>query len=134
MPRQKKIFSENDVEYEISNWIRFCRSGPWPHPTPKTHCGSLESFYISDELWPDDEVKPIPVHLESAKIVQEIYDSSEFLVRKVLQAEYLSPWNYTRIQLGADGAARFLKISRAAYDNSLLLFKSLIKKKFREIF
>ncbi len=130
MPKQKRMFSENDVEYEISNWIRFCRSGPWPHPTPKTHCGSLESFYVSEELWPDDEDRPIPYNLENAKIVQTIYDASDFTVRKVLQAEYLSPWDYKRPQFGVEGAAKFLNISKTKYEASINLFKSLIKKKF----
>ena len=81
----------NAVHQELINWSRWCWRGPWPHPLPPEHCGSLESQYRPPPDWnPDDP--PIPPRIRpnerNARIVQAVYDSLEMDARLVLKAEY----------------------------------------------
>jgi hypothetical protein len=126
------------VDHELHNWARWCNSGPMPHPTPwecMGQCCSLEGGYLSPEQTGpsdlDDLRKPLPIHAENAKVVQRVFDVSIYIERKVLQAEYLSPWQYARYSSGIGAAARRLKLSTPAYETILANLKQRVEKAFR---
>jgi hypothetical protein len=124
---------ENWIEHEIKNWVRYCWSGAMPHPVPwesMGRCLSGEGKYVRDAEAGSAEQAAIPVHMDNAKKVQEAFDAFAFGERKVLRAEYLSPWDYGRYKGGIEGAARRLEISVGAYETVLLRFKNKIQRVF----
>ena len=119
---------KNDwLEYELQNWARWCRSGPEPGPVEPNRCG-LD--YLQDSRYADEDEKPPPIHIDNAKRVQLIFDASIKIERKVLQAEYVSPWQYARYSGGIGAAARRLEISAAAYETHLACVKRRVERAF----
>lgn len=78
------------VHEELLNWSRWCWAGEWPHPLPRTHCGSLESQYRALDWNPDDAPPPLPIrpNERNARRVQKVYDDLEGFGRLVLKSEY----------------------------------------------
>lgn len=94
-----------------------------------SRCG-LE--YLQDTRPSDDgdDDKPPPIHIERAQVVQRVFDCSMTIERKVLQAEYVSPWQYARYSDGISAAARRLKISPPAYETILASIKRRVERAF----
>jgi hypothetical protein len=107
------------VEAEFRNWARWCNLG-----------GTNLPWGVSAECLFDEDEAPIPIHEESAKRVQKIFDSAIFIERKVLQAEYLSPWRYSRNN-GIAAAARVLELSAPAYETILTSMKRCVERAFQ---
>ncbi|MDM0024093.1 hypothetical protein [Variovorax saccharolyticus] len=83
----------NAIHDELLNWARWCNLGAWPHPLPRTQCGSLEGDYrppaweaLDDEEPPPP--KPIRPNERHARRVQEAWESLEGFPRLVLKSEY----------------------------------------------
>jgi hypothetical protein len=123
------MVSKDWIEQELNNWARWCRSGPEPGPVEPDHCGLqyLQERASEEETDPN---KPPPIHVEHAQIVQRVFDSSIKTERKVMQAEYVSPWQYARYSGGIAAAARRLDISTAAYETHLTCIKRRIERAF----
>jgi hypothetical protein len=92
---------------------------------------------IPDGTWADEEEKPVPVHEENAKRVQTVFDAAIAIERKVLQAEYLSPWQYARFSGGISAAVRRIneldpdiKISVTGYETVLASVKRRVERVF----
>ena len=119
----------DSVHHELLNWSRWCWTGEWPHPLPRTVCGSLESGYRSPPDWnPDDPPQPTPIQPNAinAKRVQAIYDGLGELGRKVLKAEY--PCH--REHAGRQGAAFMIGISVSTYEHELRIATNKIEAEF----
>jgi hypothetical protein len=86
--------------------------------------------YLQDSRYADEDEKPPPIHIDNAKRVQLIFDASIKIERKVLQAEYVSPWQYARYSGGIGAAARRLEISAAAYETHLACVKRRVERAF----
>ncbi|WP_321905144.1 hypothetical protein [Paraburkholderia tropica] len=126
--------SGNWVDAELRNWSRWANAGPTPHP--RLPGSFLGSWVIPDGAWADEE-KPIPIHEENAKRVQAVFDSAITIERKVLQAEYLSPWQYARFSGGVSAAVRrineldpSIKISVTGYETVLASIKRRVERIF----
>lgn len=83
------------IHEELLNWSRWCNLGAWPHPLPRTQCGSLEGDYRAPPEWDTDlEEAPPPARIRpnerQARRVQEAWESleKESLPRLVLRDEY----------------------------------------------
>ncbi|BBE09449.1 Uncharacterized protein MCB1EB_1545 [Mycoavidus cysteinexigens] len=107
------------VEYEIQNWVRWCWSGPWPHPLPPTQCASAERYYRAPSDLGEAETSLPPPYAPNAKIVQRAYVAMLKQEQHVMKAEYINPWESGRIHYGRTGAARRLKMSLATYETIL---------------
>ncbi|MBB5508139.1 hypothetical protein [Paraburkholderia atlantica] len=119
----------NWIDHELKNWGRWCNSGPSDEPQAPGSC--LGNLYIRDELTrsADDDAPP-PIHEENAKRVQKVFDVAATLERKVMQAEYLSPWRYGRYSGGVAAAARALEISTPSYETILTVVKRRVERVF----
>jgi hypothetical protein len=121
--------NENWVDHELKNWSRWCNSGAMPHPYPFP--GScLDGLCVPELLTDAGEDLPPPIHEENAKKVQKVFDVAVFIERKVMQAEYLSPWKYGRYSGGIAAAARALDISPPSYETILTVVKRRVEQVF----
>lgn len=123
------------LEHELRNWARWCRSGPEPGPVEPSRCG-LD--YLQDERYSDADDKPPPIHIDNAKLVQRVFDSSIKIEKKVLQAEYVSPWQYDRYSGGISAAVLKLKkdipglsLSESGYEMILASMKRRVERAFQ---
>lgn len=114
------------IDYELKNWSRWCNQG-----------GAILPWGVSAIVLFDEDEAPIPIHEENAKRVQVVFDSSMPVERKVLQAEYLSPFRYRR-NIGIDAAILRLKqdmpelsLSVTGYETILASVKRRVEKVFR---
>lgn len=117
------------LEHELRNWSRWCNSGPFPHP--RLPGSFLESWLIPDTLAGANDDRPPPIHEENAKKVQTVFDSAIPIERKVMQSEWLSPWQYGRFSGGISAAARKLEISVASYETVLRSVKRRVERVFQ---
>lgn len=120
------------VHEELLNWSRWCWQGDWPHPLPRTHCGSLESQYRAPPDWnPDDEPLPPPIrpNVRHARIVQVQYDRMPEDERRVLKAEYPARLESGRTQGRAVAAVR-LGMPIWAYENNLRIAVNKVEAAF----
>lgn len=106
------------VEHEFRNWARWANVG-----------AAILPWGVSAVVLFDENDSPPPIHEENAKRVQKVFDSAIFIERKVLQAEYLSPWKYSRHN-GVDAAARSLKLSTPAYETILTCLRGRVQRAF----
>lgn len=119
---------KNDwLEFELRNWARWCNSGQMPGP----------SLGVDPRCFFDENDTLAPIHEDNAKIVQRIFDSSILVERKVLQAEYLSPWRYARYSSGIAAAVRRInaiepnvKLSVMGYETILASMKRRVERVF----
>jgi hypothetical protein len=116
----------NWVDHELRNWARWCNSGP--DDCPALPGSFLGTWVIPEPLTGDDD-RPLPIHEDNAKRVQKVYDVAMEAERKVLQAEYLSPWKYGRLK-GVAAAARALEISQPSYETILTAVKRRVERVF----
>ncbi|MFL9904632.1 hypothetical protein PQR71_41980 [Paraburkholderia fungorum] len=117
----------NWVDFELRNWARWANSGPSDCPAKM---GSfLEAWVIPEPLSGADDDRPAPIHEDNAKRVQKVFDVAITIERKVLQAEYLSPWKYGRFR-GVAAAANALKISEPSYETILTVVKRRVEQVF----
>lgn len=121
---------------ELVNWSRASWMGAWPHPLPRTQCGSAEGDFSSE--WhllgePDDEPKPIPPNRRNAETVQAVWLAMPIgsLPRLVLKAEYPGRDNSGRREGGRDLAARRMEISLAQYEEALRYAVSRVEAAFK---
>jgi hypothetical protein len=128
---------ESLADHELKNWSRWCNSGALPHPLPPSRCASLESRYLPEALHAAAEDAPPPIHVDNAKRVQTVFDSAVTIERKILQAEYLSPWQYSRYSGGIPAAVRKINnidpdvgLSVAAYETILASVKRRVERIF----
>jgi hypothetical protein len=98
--------NENWIDSELRNWARWANSGP--DDCPMLPGSFLESWAIPEPLSGYADNRPPPVHEENAKRVQRVFDLAKKIEKKVLQAEYLSPWRYERNR-GVPAAIRRIK-------------------------
>ncbi|ALS63644.1 hypothetical protein C7830_11545 [Pandoraea apista] len=77
---------------------------------------------------PDEKLEPI--FEERAQVVQRVYDAMPYIERKVMQAEYLSPWRYDRIHKGVAGAARKIGVSISGYESVLAAGQKKVRRAF----
>lgn len=117
----------NWVDHELRNWARWANSGP--DDCPVLPGSFLESWVIPEPLTADSDDRPPPIHEDNARRVQRVFDVAIHIERKVLQAEYLSPWKYGRFK-GAAAAARALEISEPSYQTILTVVKRRVEKVF----
>lgn len=123
------MVSKKRVEEEIINWARWCNSGCPPHPIPPAHCQSLEGGFIELKPAGESDDRPPLIDVESAKVVQRVYDAMRYFERKVMQAEYLSPRMYNRYR-GVPAAAAQLDLSVAAYESILKTNREMVGRAF----
>ena len=123
---------EKWLDSELKNWSRWCWLGPWPHPIPPNHCGSIEGKYIHErnpENRVEDERRPIPVIEATAKLVDMVWRSLPENPKKALCAEYPR-----RMEWDDDGrasvskAARFAGIKRGQYLPALAVAVDRVRK------
>lgn len=81
------------IHDECLNWARWCNLGAWPHPLPRTQCGSLEGDYRppSWEVLDEEEAPPPPKirpNERHARRVQEAWEKLEGFPRLALKSEY----------------------------------------------
>lgn len=111
-----------DVHYELVNWMRWCFIGPWPHPLPATHCGSLESAYKAPPEWDMDLAEAPrshwPINTRNAEKVQAVFEKLPDLERFVLLAEYPQRERRGR-NISKQLAADRIGISLQGYDRYL---------------
>jgi hypothetical protein len=117
----------NWVDFELRNWARWANSGP--DDCPVLPGSFLESWIIPEPLAGGDDGRPPPIHEDNAKRVQKVFDVAITIERKVLQAEYLSPWKYGRFK-GTAAAARALEISKPSYETILTAVKRRVEQVF----
>jgi hypothetical protein len=128
---------KNVADHELRNWSRWCNSGALPHPLPPSRCASLESRYLPEAQYASYEDMPPPIHVDNAKRVQAVFDSAIKVERKILQAEYLSPWQYSRYSGGISAAVKKINtiepdmaLSVAAYEVILASVKRRVERMF----
>jgi hypothetical protein len=81
------------IHDELLNWARWANLGAWPHPLPRTQCGSFEGNYRvpewealeMEEAPPPPKIRPNERH---ARRVQEAWESLKGFPRLVLKSEY----------------------------------------------
>ncbi|MGJ7512358.1 hypothetical protein [Variovorax sp. GT1P44] len=85
----------NAMHEEMLNWARWANQGAWPHPLPRTQCGSAEGDYRAPPEWDLDldelnRTSKIRPNERNARKVQAAWESlSEGSIpRLALQAEY----------------------------------------------
>jgi hypothetical protein len=129
--------SENLVDHELNNWARWCRSGPELGPILP---GSfLDGMVVPNILTGEDaDDRGPPIHEDRAKRVQKIFDVAITIERKILQAEYVSPWQYARYSGGIAAAVRrindiepSIKLSVTGYETILASIKRRVARVFQ---
>jgi len=121
--------SRDWVDDELWNWSRWANEGQWPGPLP-VHCISAESKYSAPEWNAQPAIHPA-INYHNAQIVERAWRKMLFGEKKVLQAEYLSPWNYGRFGRGAkNAAARKLRISLRMYELHLKSARDRVRREF----
>jgi hypothetical protein len=129
---------ESLADHELKNWSRWANSGPSDAPKKAGSC--LGNICIPDTLTGYVDESMPPIHEENAKRVQKVYDFAITIERKILQAEYLSPWQYKRYSDsgGVPEAVRrinaaidpSMKLSVAAYETILASVKRRVERVF----
>lgn len=120
--------------HELVNWSNWCWLGEYPHPLPKTRCGSAEGDFHAEwhlEAEPDEPPRIKP-NTRNAQIVQDLWESwpTASPARQVLKAEYPARHTSGRVEGGRDVAARRLNMSLREYEMAL----SWASKKVEEAF
>lgn len=123
-----EVMMEDWIEHEMRNWSRWCNSGPSPHP--RLPGSFLGSWLIPDTLAGSSDDRAPLVHEENARKVQSVFDSAIHIERKVMQSEWLSPWQYDRLSGGIPAAARRLEISVASYETVVRSVKRRVQGVF----
>lgn len=119
------------IHEELLNWSRWCNLGAWPHPLPRTQCGSLEGDY-RPPVWEADgeEEAPPPARIRPnerhARRVQGAWESLEGLPRLALKAEYPSRLPEDNRQ----GRADRMGITVQQYENHLQLAVNRVEAAF----
>jgi hypothetical protein len=118
------------IHEELLNWARWCNLGAWPHPLPRTQCGSFEGNYrvahweeLNDEEAPPP--KPIRPNERQARRVQEAWDSLQGSPRLVLKSEYPGSDHGYR----SDRAAK-LGLTVQQYENNLQIAVNRVEAAF----
>ena len=83
----------NEIHSELCNWSAWCWLGAWPHPLPRTQCGSIESDYLIpqweavelEEAPPPSRIRP---NERQARKAQAAWELLEGFPRLALKAEY----------------------------------------------
>jgi len=121
------------IHEELLNWSRWCNLGAWPHPLPRTQCGSLEGDYrapVWEEL--DMEEAPPPPRIRpnerNARRVQAAWESLEGFPRLTLKSEYPSNDHTDR----AARAAR-LRLTVQQYENNLQIAVNRVEAEFNVV-
>lgn len=120
----------NAIHEELLNWARWCNLGAWPHPLPRTQCGSLEGDYRppswevldEEEALPPPKIRPNERH---ARRVQEAWESLEGFPRLALKSEYPGNDHGNRIER----AAR-LRLTVQQYENHLQIAVNRVEVAF----
>ncbi|MFM0141755.1 hypothetical protein [Paraburkholderia sp. RL18-085-BIA-A] len=127
--------NENWIDHELRNWARWANSGP-------SECPAMPGSFLGTWVLPepdsgDVDAKPAPIHEDNAKRVQKVFDVARKIERKVLQAEYLSPWRYGRNK-GIPSAIQRIKaddpdmvLNVAGYETVLGIVKRRVAKVFQ---
>lgn len=123
------------AEHEFRNWSAWCNQGPYPGPDAP---GSfLDGVCVPNPLTSEEaDARPI-IHEDSAKRVQAIFEAAVKVEKRVLQAEYLSPWRYDRFRAGISAAVQKIKamdpdlsLSAATYEIILANLHRRVERAF----
>jgi hypothetical protein len=118
------------IHDELLNWSRWCNLGAWPHPLPRTQCGSFEGNYRvahweeldEEEAPPPPKIRPNERH---ARRVQEAWEKLEGFPRLALKSEYPGNDRGNR----TDRAAR-LRLTVQQYENHLQIAVNRVEAAF----
>lgn len=118
------------IHEELLNWSRWCHLGAWPHPLPRTQCGSLEGDYrapVWEELGEEEAPPPprIRPNERNARRVQEAWESLEGFPRLTLKAEYPASNHSDRVE-----RARMLRLTLQQYENNLQIAVNRVEAAF----
>lgn len=119
---------------ELRNWAAWCWLGQWPHPLPKTRCGSAEGDYRAPPEWGTEEVPDPPriyPNAKRARVVQEVWERMHDEPRLVLKAEYPARQSSGRVEGGRDLASRRLGITLRVYEESLAYAVRRVSEAFK---
>src|SRR5260364_25147 len=102
------------VDHEMQNWARWSLSAEYPGcpdwPGPRMARDLISRFYRAPD-WGDD-VRPLPPNEAHAQRVEQVVQKRmQPLERRIVDAEYLHPWDSGRWSYGRTGAALRLKRS-----------------------
>lgn len=119
------------IHEELLNWSRWCHLGVWPHPLPRTQCGSIEGDYsipawTALELEEAPQQKPIRPNERHARKVQAAWELMEGFPRLALKAEY--PGNDHRG--GRQARAHALRLTVQQYENNLQVAVNRVEAAF----
>jgi hypothetical protein len=118
---------ETWIDSELENWARWCNSGPATGPRSPGSC--LDNICVPELMASASDYREIPVHEERAMRVQSVYDGSQDIERKVMQAEWVSPWKYGRGS-GIQAAASALGLKAPSYETILTVVKRRVERVF----
>lgn len=113
------------ADHELRNWSRWCNLG-----------GTILPWGVNAVVLFDENTAPAPIHEENAKRVQVVFDAAIRIEKKVLQAEYLSPFKYDRTISVAAAVRRLnrdvpgLGLSVAGYETILASVKRRVERVF----
>src|SRR5260364_372360 len=107
------------VDHEMQNWARWSLSAEYPGcpdwPGPRMARDLISRFYRAPD-WGDD-VRPLPPNEAHAQRVEQVVQKRmQPLERRIVDAEYLHPWDSGRWSYGRTGAALRLKRSLNSYE------------------
>lgn len=118
------------IHEELLNWSRWCHLGAWPHPLPRTQCGSLEGDYTAPS-WEalDMEEAPPPPRIRpnerNARRVQAAWESLEGFPRLALKSEYPGHDHTDRA-----ARAERLRLTIQQYENHLQIAVNRVEAAF----
>jgi hypothetical protein len=116
---QNDLIIPSWLDHELQNWARWSLSAEYPGcpdwPGPRMAQDLLSRLYRAPD-W-DDAPRPLPPNEAHAQIVEQaVQKRMNCWERRIVDAEYLHPWDSGRWRYGRIGAARRLKLSLNAYE------------------
>lgn len=123
------------VEQELHNWSRWCWLGDWPGPGRPPDDEPYACSFPPAPGGHDDEPVQIPVHIDNARHVNQLYEALPLVEQRIVQAEYPRRREYgdMRMHERHAAAARKIGISVAYYRVALNRFKNQVKEVFCEV-
>lgn len=116
------------LDDELTNWGRWCNSGPWPHPFPPDHAASAEGRYLAPIIEAEDAEQPRPIrpNAERAEIVHRVYrEQLTERERRVLVLRYVR-------RVPANQLPRAMRTSQTIVTAAMLAACRRVGEAFRE--
>jgi hypothetical protein len=83
------------IHDELLNWSRWCNLGAWPHPLPRTQCGSFEGNYRVPE-WEAlemEEAPPPPKIRPNERHARRVQEAWEAMADRDMHGGLVRVWN-----------------------------------------